>query len=112
MGSSPSRGENRTDDCHKITKRGSSPLTQGKREVHREGCEADGLIPTHAGKKHRAIAEPGSHGLIPAHAGKTSSSHCTKITRRAHPRSHGENFETSSEPYFETGSSPLTRGKR
>ena len=51
-------------------------------------------------------------GLIPAHTGKTSSSHCTKITRRAHPRSCGENSPQKSFVSGVTGSSPLTRGKR
>ena len=71
---------------------GSSPLTRGKRDFARD--------------------ELGCVGLIPAHAGKTSSSHCTKITRRAHPRSHGENSPQKSFVSGVTGSSPLTRGKR
>ena len=71
---------------------GSSPLTRGKRDFVRD--------------------ELGCVGLIPTHAGKTSSSHCTKITRRAHPRSHGENSPQKSFVSGVTGSSPLTQGKR
>ena len=50
--------------------------------------------------------------LIPAHAGKTRC-HCgPQGCRRAHPRSRGEN-EAARQPHgWETGSSPLTRGKR
>ena len=71
---------------------GSSPLTRGKH----------GLL-VHAGHV---------RGLIPAHAGKTSrlSRTCTKT--RAHPRSRGENIQTTVQTVAGWGSSPLTRGKR
>ena len=70
---------------------GSSPLTRGKREVHREGCEAD--------------------GLIPSHAGKTIHRRCISRFFRAHPHSRGENLYLDSITFQTPGSSPLTRGK-
>ena len=87
-----SRGENMSTTVRTPAAVGSSPLTRGKQRY-----------PVESNLR---------YGLIPAHAGKTRC--CCANARRtsAHPRSRGENFETSSAPYFETGSSPLTRGKR
>ena len=49
--------------------------------------------------------------LIPAHAGKTSSPSCSTLRQRAHPRSRGENIQTTVQTVAGWGSSPLTRGK-
>ena len=70
---------------------GSSPLTRGKR--------VDKLL------------EPVCRGLIPAHAGKTLSSPRLISSRRAHPRSRGENELGRVSVGVQSGSSPLTRGK-
>ena len=71
MGSSPSRGENRTDDCHKITKRGSSPLTQGKLFRVPGHAAALGRIPAHAGEiKADAITNYLYFGSTPLTRGK------------------------------------------
>ena len=52
------------------------------------------------------------NGLIPAHAGKTPRTRRACSATWAHPRSRGEN-EAARQPHgWETGSSPLTRGKR
>ena len=50
-------------------------------------------------------------GLIPAHAGKTIARARLASTRRAHPRSRGENSDTEKSACPLSGSSPLTRGK-
>ena len=71
---------------------GSSPLTRGK------------LI---AGDRCRVRVR-----LIPAHAGKTSAQKPKSQRARAHPRSRGENSAHQQDTARETGSSPLTRGKR
>ena len=66
-----SRGENVTVSEGWEKLEGSSPLTRGKRGVEPfldQGC-----------------------GLIPAHAGKTQTRAAGRSTRRAHPRSRGEN---------------------
>ena len=71
--------------------RGSSPLTRGKPRLRwRLPCR---------------------RGLIPAHAGKTAPKALRSQSRRAHPRSRGENVCNGSVEVFECGSSPLTRGK-
>ena len=70
---------------------GSSPLTRGK------------LVD--------AVAGTVGEGLIPAHAGKTSGRASRVSTRRAHPRSRGENDSTAHALARLRGSSPLTRGK-
>ena len=72
-------------------KKGSSPLTRGKRKHISINCT--------------------SHGLIPAHAGKTPRDSPTSRRRWAHPRSRGENLPASQALYQPRGSSPLTRGK-
>lgn len=84
-------GENRTDDCHKITKRDSSPLMRGKLEGVRVAT--------------------GHSGLIPAHEGKTRRATKRAARLRAHPRSCGENVRCGVCQVPSTGSSPLTRGK-
>ena len=71
---------------------GSSPLTRGKRRAR---------LP-----KGRRVR------LIPAHAGKTPRRPPIRMSSPAHPRSRGENQRRSSARAGDTGSSPLTRGKR
>ena len=71
--------------------RGSSPLTRGKLHARDE--------------------RPRHPGLIPAHAGKTSSAQAHMRTRKAHPRSRGENEALAASDATDKGSSPLTRGK-
>ena len=147
-----SRGENRYLVNRRLRRRGSSPLTRGKRERHLASRLDNGLIPAHAGKTHvsrpeqsPARAHPRSRGendatqkfadtlkgsspltrgkhtpreasrapvrLIPAHAGKTGSPMQRSVSRRAHPRSRGENRVPMSAGCAPVGSSPLTRGK-
>ena len=87
-----SRGENALRCCQSTFTWGSSPLTRGKLD-----------------KQLNAARTP---GLIPAHAGKTSTPTPPRISRRAHPRSRGENCQGPESPARCPGSSPLTRGKR
>ena len=86
-----SRGENQVDGRITCAHSGSSPLTRGKRRSRR-------VIPT-------------CLGLIPAHAGKTIRLRVPLSSRRAHPRSRGENAMAKGKISAEEGSSPLTRGK-
>ena len=86
-----SRGENELLSLGHDPVAGSSPLTRGKRRYVR--------LP------------PDALRLIPAHAGKTKISCSITWTRRAHPRSRGENLSTTVIPGVANGSSPLTRGK-
>ena len=71
---------------------GSSPLTRGKHPSQQPLT--------------------GPRGLIPAHAGKTEAHRPHRCTKRAHPRSRGENQESEGPVSAKKGSSPLTRGKR
>ena len=87
-----SRGENAQRPCDVRPAEGSSPLTRGK--------------------PLRGLLGAGSQGLIPAHAGKTIPSRVSNSSRRAHPRSRGENFRDHNDSGNPRGSSPLTRGKR
>ena len=86
-----SRGENDRVPPRVRCRRGSSPLTRGKRP-----CVGDGgsLV-----------------GLIPAHAGKTRKASVQSTSVRAHPRSRGENCVGVLCAGCASGSSPLTRGK-
>ena len=86
-----SRGENLDENGKPRKKRGSSPLTRGKRLAHR-------------------LRRLGSR-LIPAHAGKTASTAASPGGPTAHPRSRGENIGDASAWRPQVGSSPLTRGK-
>ena len=70
---------------------GSSPLTRGKLDPHPRG------------QNHRR--------LIPAHTGKTLCDRLGAGVSGAHPRSHGENFQSCVASFPAPGSSPLTRGK-
>ncbi len=87
-----SRGENHYEYAKPETVKGSSPLTRGKPSGPGSACRPWGLIPAHAGKTLRLRA-------------------CPEPTR-AHPRSRGENSVRSWMSRHESGSSPLTRGKR
>ena len=75
-----------------LSRRGSSPLTRGKRDD--------------------PLACFGQRGLIPAHAGKTPQNQARRRKMAAHPRSRGENLSACVHLRFGWGSSPLTRGKR
>ena len=86
-----SRGENRDVEKTFITGTGSSPLTRGKLA--------------------RWKRAPRLQGLIPAHAGKTPPESPPSRSRRAHPRSRGENSIEETTGGLAAGSSPLTRGK-
>ena len=86
-----SRGENRGPRSGRLPRRGSSPLTRGKRDH-----AADGDLVTR---------------LIPAHAGKTLCGGGRGHGGGAHPRSRGENGLGVLSVVHSTGSSPLTRGK-
>ena len=66
-----SRGENAEVGPVMIRDLGSSPLTRGKRTTRRRA--------------------PSTGGLIPAHAGKTGHDQVSRVYKRAHPRSRGEN---------------------
>ena len=87
-----SRGENAAGGVSGLLGGGSSPLTRGKRRAR---------LP-----KGRRVR------LIPAHAGKTPRRPPIRMSSPAHPRSRGENQRRSSARAGDTGSSPLTRGKR
>ena len=86
-----SRGENLPSSSAHTHSAGSSPLTRGK--------------------PRSATICLSYRGLIPAHAGKTLTRPPRSRTRRAHPRSRGENPEYTSVLSRIGGSSPLTRGK-
>ena len=87
-----SRGENHSVLPRLPSADGSSPLTRGK---------------PRGGQRSRRLP-----GLIPAHAGKTRSSPPRRIRLPAHPRSRGENIQTTVQTVAGWGSSPLTRGKQ
>ena len=87
-----SRGENARTTHRLHDGGGSSPLTRGKQV--------------------RAPVDQAVARLIPAHAGKTVTVSVETSTRRAHPRSRGENEAEAIDNQDTIGSSPLTRGKR
>ena len=86
-----SRGENLDENGKPRKKRGSSPLTRGKRLAH--------------------VQRYADNRLIPAHAGKTMRRQRRRGKSRAHPRSRGENVVPKIKAAAAVGSSPLTRGK-
>ena len=87
-----SRGENAKDVAIPALQDGSSPLTRGKLV----------LVPGPA----REVR------LIPTHAGKTITRRSRPRRSPAHPHSRGENLTGNAQSIRESGSSPLTRGKR
>ena len=86
-----SRGENEVMCLLEMLNQGSSPLTRGKLDAQLSAARVA--------------------GLIPAHAGKTRPCSSRHRTRRAHPRSRGENGGANRRGSTSAGSSPLTRGK-
>ena len=87
-----SRGENAPIVSVLPFSQGSSPLTRGKRP--------------------RGAGDRSLRRLIPAHAGKTGHRQPDRGPRAAHPRSRGKNRGFHLVRFPESGSSPLTRGKR
>ena len=86
-----SRGENGVVAGNHLRKVGSSPLARGKRMD-----EGGPWRPPR---------------LIPARAGKTDGENFVDVSRRAHPRSRGENVRAVNPHRPGQGSSPLARGK-
>ena len=105
-------GENRTDDCHKITKRGSSPLMRGKLEGVRVATGHSGLIPAHEGKTRRATKRAARLRAHPRSCGENPNPSWRKLPLWAHPRSRGENAAAAALSCSASGSSLLTRGKQ
>ena len=89
------------------------PRSRGENPVAGE-CRArrDGSSPLTRGKHGSYLGQEWAWGLIPAHAGKTARGGEHASQRRAHPRSRGENPRCCHLRTVESGSSPLTRGKR
>ena len=86
-----SRGENNPACSTWYPSLGSSPLTRGK--------------------PRSTLSASRAQRLIPAHAGKTSWGVTRIVRASAHPRSRGENQDSSHVTMSRWGSSPLTRGK-
>ena len=72
---------------------------------------AMGSSPLMRGKPGRVHGVTERLGLIPTHAGKTWSATERSPSRTAHPRSRGENRESTTQKVPRAGSSPLTRGE-
>ena len=89
------------------------PRSRGE-NIHRSRriVQAGGSSPLTRGKRHAACPRRTEQRLIPAHAGKTAASSSARCPRSAHPRSRGENQGPASGVDHDSGSSPLTRGKR
>ena len=127
-----SRGENLSRSSWSLCRRGSSPLTRGKRRSlflqgppgaahprsrgENQPCQAPGRpvlgsSPLTRGKRRGATQTAAELRLIPAHAGKTWPTPRLTTPGWAHPRSRGENSALAISPGTNVGSSPLTRGK-
>ena len=92
---------------------GAHPRSRGENKVIGQGYSgAWGSSPLTRGKPLRGLPGAGPQGLIPAHAGKTTIANELLSAAGAHPRSRGENSTTPGRRLADTGSSPLTRGKR
>ena len=91
---------------------GAHPRSRGENSGCWSFCHVDyGSSPLTRGKHSRAYSPPLIAGLIPAHAGKTGDAVTRQTSRRAHPRSRGENKSIHIVRCQDNGSSPLTRGK-
>ena len=89
------------------------PRSRGENEFARSiGSIGAGSSPLTRGKPANTAPRKTRGRLIPAHAGKTISEHANSDPAQAHPRSRGENLCHFVHGDTETGSSPLTRGKR
>ena len=127
-----SRGENNRNSRQFLPVYGSSPLTRGKPNDHRDQRREGGLIPAHAGKTVERVggyqvleAHPRSrgentvtrrchstrHGSSPLTRGKLAVAVRYRRAVSAHPRSRGENPAEGTDRELDAGSSPLTRGK-
>ena len=78
----------------------------------RHACAMSGSSSLTRGKHLVPLLLQVAYGLIPSHAGKTWVLRVLTSSRRAHPRSHGENFYLPYKMLEYAGSSRLTLGKR
>ncbi len=124
-------------DCPRVrsrrVRRGSSPLTRGRRRCSCHSQRLHRLIPAHAGStcwrcggRRAGTAHPRSRGvddatagaavlagrLIPAHAGSTHPPPAPGQEAGAHPRSRGVDRRPTMRKRRPMGSSPLTRGRQ
>ena len=89
------------------------PRSRGENELSVRRCASgEGSSPLTRGKPPTKLSFVLIRGLIPAHAGKTATGYPFCALARAHPRSRGENAAYVGDVPNDTGSSPLTRGKR
>ena len=96
-----------------LTLRTAHPRSRGENAVNTKAVNGQsGSSPLTRGKQLWSLLARWWPRLIPAHAGKTCRPQCSSPATTAHPRSRGEN-EAARQPHgWETGSSPLTRGKQ
>ena len=91
---------------------GAHPRSRGENaDLVADGGHFKGSSPLTRGKPVPGADHVGDARLIPAHAGKTLAAMSAAASRRAHPRSRGENPLRGSVIADTCGSSPLTRGK-
>ena len=92
--------------------RAAHPRSRGENaDLVADGGHFKGSSPLTRGKPVPGADHVGDARLIPAHAGKTLAAMSAAASRRAHPRSRGENPLRGSVIADTCGSSPLTRGK-
>ena len=88
------------------------PRSRGENRIACQSCQSGvGSSPLTREKPRSAHCIPRAWRLIPAHAGKTREGRTATASGSAHPRSRGENRQSSGIPPAGRGSSPLTRGK-
>ena len=104
-------GKTETGCCYGL-RDGAHPRSRGENRVLvAQGDEVPGSSPLTRGKRPRYARHRTQSRLIPAHAGKTRKPARRRWSRRAHPRSRGENISAMRRAITCGGSSPLTRGK-
>ena len=108
----PAHAGKTAQDRVKVEANGAHPRSRGENDEFVEGGACgEGSSPLTRGKQRPPVCRVGCVGLIPAHAGKTAYPCIRWMSRRAHPRSRGENVTPGTRLVSVEGSSPLTRGK-
>ena len=109
----PAHAGKTASDAPLVTVTRAHPRSRGENLNHARNTREDGgSSPLTRGKLTSPDEQLIKLGLIPAHAGKTLCSDSYPASKRAHPRSRGENRGATGASWPPAGSSPLTRGKQ
>ena len=107
----PARAGNTSAGLSRTLTPSAHPRSRGEHASTPLPCTVGfGSSPLARGTHQTLVIPAGGSRLIPARAGNTTATQSAFTPEAAHPRSRGEHFCSSLQPFSGFGSSPLARG--